>query len=271
MVCDYLFFFFFNDTATTEIYTLSLHDALPISRAAFLAVFMLSGFEYTAIPAGEAERPKRDIPLALVGSLLGAAVLYAVLQLVALSALPDLGSREHPLVDVARQLFGRPGAVAIEVVTVVSMAGFCAGSALVAPRALTALCEAGYLPPILGWRSAAGEPRPAILAVGAAAAALALGQGYASLVNVADVAVFAQYVPTCLAVVVLRFTARDAPRPVRLPLGPVIPLVAAAASVVLLWAAKPAASEWTQGGLLSLLGGVLWAATASWRAKVGRP
>src|SRR3712207_9185828 len=27
------FFFFFNDTATTEIYTLSLHDALPISIA----------------------------------------------------------------------------------------------------------------------------------------------------------------------------------------------------------------------------------------------
>src|SRR6266536_6524338 len=30
MLC--FFFFFFNDTATTEIYTLSLHDALPISR-----------------------------------------------------------------------------------------------------------------------------------------------------------------------------------------------------------------------------------------------
>ena len=32
---DYFFFFFvffFNDTATTEIYTLSLHDALPIWR-----------------------------------------------------------------------------------------------------------------------------------------------------------------------------------------------------------------------------------------------
>src|SRR2546430_7730552 len=27
----FCFFFFFNDTATTEIYTLSLHDALPIS------------------------------------------------------------------------------------------------------------------------------------------------------------------------------------------------------------------------------------------------
>src|SRR2546422_7130057 len=30
------FFFFFNDTATTEIYTLSLHDALPISVVSFL-------------------------------------------------------------------------------------------------------------------------------------------------------------------------------------------------------------------------------------------
>src|SRR5258705_12790283 len=30
-----LFFFFFNDTATTEIYTLSLHDALPISQLPF--------------------------------------------------------------------------------------------------------------------------------------------------------------------------------------------------------------------------------------------
>src|SRR6266540_7406062 len=30
LLCE--FFFFFNDTATTEIYTLSLHDALPISE-----------------------------------------------------------------------------------------------------------------------------------------------------------------------------------------------------------------------------------------------
>src|SRR5688572_33389413 len=33
LVSSELSFFFFNDTATTEIYTLSLHDALPISSA----------------------------------------------------------------------------------------------------------------------------------------------------------------------------------------------------------------------------------------------
>src|SRR5438874_8268466 len=32
MFYAHLFLFFFNDTATTEIYTLSLHDALPIYR-----------------------------------------------------------------------------------------------------------------------------------------------------------------------------------------------------------------------------------------------
>src|SRR5438034_5019315 len=32
MIFLFSFFFFFNDTATTEIYTLSLHDALPISH-----------------------------------------------------------------------------------------------------------------------------------------------------------------------------------------------------------------------------------------------
>src|SRR5256885_12685789 len=35
------FFFFFNDTATTEIYTLSLHDALPISEQVALAIEVL--------------------------------------------------------------------------------------------------------------------------------------------------------------------------------------------------------------------------------------
>src|SRR5260370_30419094 len=38
-------FFFFNDTATTEIYTLSLHDALPICYLLFGFFFLASGFD----------------------------------------------------------------------------------------------------------------------------------------------------------------------------------------------------------------------------------
>src|SRR2546422_9760891 len=36
--CRFFLFFFFNDTATTEIYTLSLHDALPIYRTLVISV-----------------------------------------------------------------------------------------------------------------------------------------------------------------------------------------------------------------------------------------
>src|SRR5438270_12842649 len=36
-ISSILFFFFFNDTATTEIYTLSLHDALPICETPAIA------------------------------------------------------------------------------------------------------------------------------------------------------------------------------------------------------------------------------------------
>src|SRR3982750_730715 len=42
------FFFFFNDTATTEIYTLSLHDALPICRCARCS----SGRGWPSSPSG---------------------------------------------------------------------------------------------------------------------------------------------------------------------------------------------------------------------------
>src|SRR2546428_12781934 len=41
-VYSYIFFFFFNDTATTEIYTLSLHDALPISRSRTISCYRLA-------------------------------------------------------------------------------------------------------------------------------------------------------------------------------------------------------------------------------------
>src|SRR2546427_9533886 len=50
-------FFFFNDTATTEIYTLSLHDALPISRPAVLGrVELVSHGEHLKQVADSLER-----------------------------------------------------------------------------------------------------------------------------------------------------------------------------------------------------------------------
>src|SRR2546430_13719431 len=43
-------FFFFNDTATTEIYTLSLHDALPIFVTSGVVAFSVSATHSAALP-----------------------------------------------------------------------------------------------------------------------------------------------------------------------------------------------------------------------------
>src|SRR3712207_8633409 len=60
-------FFFFNDTATTEIYTLSLHDALPISPAAEEAAEKPSATtrERSGKPTGERSgKPAAGVPAA---------------------------------------------------------------------------------------------------------------------------------------------------------------------------------------------------------------
>src|SRR2546422_7152160 len=49
-------FFFFNDTATTEIYTLSLHDALPILRSASRLILTLA----VALALGACSDPQRS-------------------------------------------------------------------------------------------------------------------------------------------------------------------------------------------------------------------
>src|SRR5258708_21251927 len=52
MLSSVSFFFFFNDTATTEIYTLSLHDALPICRRSSAGACGLRSSRNSAWPRG---------------------------------------------------------------------------------------------------------------------------------------------------------------------------------------------------------------------------
>src|SRR6266511_4941247 len=76
MICVYLsnsffVFFFFTDTATTEIYTLSLHDALPISE------------EQAAVPGAAQEAITRPLPARHRTSPLGGYRLGSVRSLAA--------------------------------------------------------------------------------------------------------------------------------------------------------------------------------------------
>jgi basic amino acid/polyamine antiporter, APA family len=238
-----------------------------VSSAAFLAIFMISGFEYVPIPAGEAKASSRAVPRAVLWSLLGATALYLMLQWVALSVVPNLESSEHPLMDVAALLFGEGGRSALAFASVVSMAGFCAATMLVAPLYVEALAERRWLPDWFTGRSAYGTPGRAVMVLAAVSAVLVALQDYGSLVDVANVAVFAQYLPVCVAVLVLRARRPEVARPFRLPLGPLIPLTATVFSVVLLAAAKPSAKEWESTLVLLALGIAAWGATRIFAAR----
>jgi len=244
-----------------------------VASAAFLAVFMLSGFEFVSVPAGEAKQARRNIPIAIVGSLMGATLLYCILQLVALSVLPDLtaGQRPQPLIDTAAAVFGEGARRVFVVAALISMAGFCAGSALVGPRLFSALAEDGYLPQRLTRLTRHGTPGPAIIVASGISAVLAIVMGFASLVDVSNVALFAQYIPTCVAVLVLRRRRPDAERVYRLPGGPVLPTLAAGSSVLLLYAANPPAAEWSFSGQVLLSGLVVWGLTVLVRRAGPKP
>src|SRR2546430_745883 len=58
---DFVVVFFFNDTATTEIYTLSLHDALPISvQNASAVVSEVGSAMSSTVRRGQATRPSHN-------------------------------------------------------------------------------------------------------------------------------------------------------------------------------------------------------------------
>ncbi len=205
------------------------------AEGTFSALFALSGFEFVAVVAGETENPRRNIPLAILGSLLGATVVYALIQLVATGVLPGLTSSEAPLVEAAQAFAGSWGGMAIRVGAIISMIGFCSGSALVGPQLFAALSREGVLPAAVATRHGRFQtPHVAILLVTGFGLLGTLALDFKQLADLTIITLFTQYVPTTLSVLVFRKKRPEAKRLFRIPLGPVIPLLALAAMAPLI-------------------------------------
>src|SRR2546427_10114463 len=98
-----LFFFFFNDTATTEIYTLSLHDALPIlllqglghglqyTVSAVMPPAVIDALEVVYVAYQHGDRGHVRIGQAQLGSLLEGAAVEQVGQRVVVALLAQRG------------------------------------------------------------------------------------------------------------------------------------------------------------------------------------
>ena len=205
-----------------------LPDASAQSGAAvLLMIYAYVGFESGLIPGGEARAPQRDMPRALLASLLICGVLYALMQSVCLALLPDLAQTDRPLVALGALLLGPFGAGFVLIAIVFSVGGNLLGSVFSVPRISHAMARDGELPAAFGSVSARfGTPVFSIAFYSTLGWALAATGSFVLLAALSVLVRLLIYLACVAAVPAVRRQASDDSW--RLRGGPILPTLAVA-------------------------------------------
>ncbi|WP_225334399.1 APC family permease [Halomicrobium urmianum] len=216
----------------------------PVLTTAALVFTSYLGFAQVATVAGEIKRPGRNLPLAMVGSVLVVTVFYVVTIFVATSAFgaDRLGQfGETAMVEVARDFLGVPGAVAILGAGLLATFSSANASILSASRTVYALSRDALLP-----RRASeinlryGTPHVALLAAGGPILVLVATGQVELLAEVASFLHLVMYGLLCVVLIVLRRRNPEWYSPsYRVPGYPVVPAVGALASFGLIAFMQP--------------------------------
>jgi len=205
-----------------------------LGGAVLVAFFACMGFETVTVLSGEVRRPRRDLAAGLLGGMSVVAILYTLLMIACLRAVPDLAHASRPLAAAAAAALGAHGAAIVSMTAVLSCAGALTANMLTTPRALYALAEHGDLPSVLA--SVNAERRTPAVAIFVSAATIWLLTASGTFVYLATFSAMARllmYGSTCAALIVLR--RRDGPAPVVVPWGPalsVLSILVAVAAIV---------------------------------------
>jgi len=190
-------------------------SALPsvgdFSVSVLLLVYAFTGFEMAAIPSGEARDPRRDLPWALLISIVVVTVFYVAIQVVTIGSLPELAQSARPLADAGSRFLGPMGAAIISAGAFVSILGNLNVTLLVTPRLPFAMAERRELPRLLG----AVHPRfhtpyISIYVTAMAVLVLTLTGTFIYAATVSVIARLLAYAATCAALPILR-RRKDAP------------------------------------------------------------
>jgi amino acid transporter len=204
-------------------------------QAALLVLFAYSGFENTGAAAAEFKNPRRDVPFALIVMAAIVTAIYTLVQLVAIGTIGNLGATETPLAQATARWIGPAGGFLLTLGAALSVLGTISNTILSGPRYLYALAESGALPPVFAKiHPRFHTPYVAILTQSGIAMALLLTGTAEQLAELSVVARLATYVGTAASVPVLRRKMPPSDRTIRLPGGPVIPLLALAICLLFL-------------------------------------
>jgi amino acid transporter len=215
------------------------HGAAGVGQGIYLALFPLQGFEVAPVAAGETQNARRNVPLATMGTLFFSAILFIIVQTALVGSYPGLAAEsQQPLTDAARHL-GRTIGILVFAGSMVSIGGFNAGSALGSPRYARAIAAHGLLPaPLARIHPRWSTPHIAIVTTTLLATSLAIFFDFRQLVGMSNITVVIQYLFTCLAVPFIRRKQAGRPTGWVIPGGPVVPILGAVGSLVLLRGAE---------------------------------
>lgn len=204
--------------------TISTPGLGTFAESLLLVVYAYVGFEGAVVPAGECRNPRRDIPTALIRTLLLTGVLYVLIQAVCVAVSPDLGQSKTPVADVAAILFGSTGAKVMTLAAFLSIAGNLSALVIAAPRMTYAMARDQSLP---AWFGRVHEtyktPSTSILFLGGVGFFLAVSGTFAWLAVMSSLARLLGYGITILALPRLKRMYGADPEAVRLPGGYLIP------------------------------------------------
>ena len=231
-----------------------------LSRSALLLIFAFGGYEVIPVPAGESKDPRRAVPFALIMTIVVVTIVLTLTQVVALGVLPSLPDSKTPLADASALMMGATGAAVITLGAVLSTLGNNMGQALSGSRSLFALAEHGDVPSIFARVSARfGTPAVAIVFTAAVSLVLATTGSFVTMAQASAVSRLIVYVATCAAALRLRsprFAGVVAEPTMRVPLGPVIPMLAILIALAILFGATP--MQLRAGAIALVVGAVLF-------------
>lgn len=169
-------------------------------RAVLLLIYAFTGFETLTVPAEESLQPRRDMPRALLATVVIVCGIYLLVHASALGALPDLGSEKAPLATLAGMEFGPGGRIAMTAAAALSMAGCTLASLLGGTRTLYAMSASARIPRWIGALHAGKRtPVRALVLTGGIATILAIAGGFAFLAAVSAGTRLLMYGACCLA------------------------------------------------------------------------
>lgn len=204
----------------------SLISAFGVAMIGVLWTF--DGWYGATYLGGEMKDPSRDLPRSMIGGVAIVTVLYVLLNVVYLRAIPVADMPNHPRIAEAAAvaLFGAGAAKLVSAAVMVSAFGCIGATILYSTRTYLPMARDGVFFKSLAvvhpkWRT----PVACILAQGVWTVILTVSGTYEALYTYVIVVLFLFHAATGLAVFVLRVKKPDWPRPYRVTGYPLVPAI----------------------------------------------